>query len=92
MPSTKKSGGKKSNGGHLISLRWDDFVILGFEDWNTNDFNDLVFHVEASPSKAITDDIPEVKPDPAPPIKHIPSLKKELCLLRIYGLVKVILT
>ncbi|RHJ91694.1 LruC domain-containing protein [Parabacteroides bouchesdurhonensis] len=76
MPSKVKSGGKNSNGGHLISLRWDDFVILGFEDWNTNDFNDLVFHVESSPSSAITDDIPEVKPEPENPDKTYTITKK----------------
>lgn len=49
----------------MATFQVNGFVIMGFEDWTSTprDYNDLVFHVESDPVDAITDEIPEVKPD-----------------------------
>ena len=50
----------------MASFQINGFVVIGFEDWTNQlkDYNDLVFHIEADPVDAITDNIPEVKPEP----------------------------
>lgn len=59
--STLNAKGQK----YMASFHINGFVILGFEDWpnQKRDYNDLVFHVESDPVDAITENIPEVKPD-----------------------------
>lgn len=50
---------------HTAKFRVDDFVVLAFEDWKTDqDYNDIQFNVWSNPIEAIiTPDIPNVKPD-----------------------------
>lgn len=52
-------------------LRYNDFVVVGFDDGDHNstsrDYLDVVFNVQSNPSDAITDEIPDVDPsDPKP--------------------------
>lgn len=49
---------------HTAAFRIDDFVVLSFEDWNDQDYNDIQFNVWSNPIEAIIKpDLPNVKPD-----------------------------
>ena len=50
---------------HTAAFRIDDFVVLSFEDWTSDDdFNDIQFNVWANPIDAIIPpDLPNVNPD-----------------------------
>ncbi len=52
---------------HTAAFRINDFVVLSFEDWNTDsDYNDVMFNVWSNPIEAIAPEVPEVpqeKPD-----------------------------
>lgn len=48
---------------HTAAFRINNFVVLAFEDWNDNDYNDVLFNVWSNPIEAIAPDVPEVKPD-----------------------------
>lgn len=49
---------------HTASFRVGDFIILSFEDFTDQDYNDIQFNVWANPIEAIiTPDIPNVNPD-----------------------------
>lgn len=49
---------------HTARFRVDDFIVLSFEDWTDQDYNDIQFNVWSNPIEAIiTPDIPNVNPD-----------------------------
>lgn len=49
---------------HTAYFRVDDFIVLSFEDWTDQDYNDIQFNVWSNPIEAIiTPDIPNVNPD-----------------------------
>lgn len=49
---------------HTASFRVGDFIVLSFEDFTDQDYNDIQFNVWANPIEAIiTPDIPNVNPD-----------------------------
>lgn len=49
---------------HTARFRVDDFIVLSFEDWTDQDYNDIQFNVWSNPIEAIiTPDIPNVDPD-----------------------------
>lgn len=49
---------------HTASFRIGDFIVLSFEDFTDQDYNDIQFNVWANPIEAIiTPDIPNVNPD-----------------------------
>lgn len=49
---------------HTARFRIDDFVVLSFEDFTDQDYNDIQFNVWSNPIEAIiTPDIPNVNPD-----------------------------
>ena len=48
---------------HTAAFRINDFVVLSFEDWTDQDYNDVQFNIWSNPIEAITPDVPEVKPD-----------------------------
>ena len=62
-------------------LRYGDFVVVGFDDGNENsgyrDYLDVMFNVQATPSDAITEDVPDVKPEEPKPV----AVKKQGLLL-----------
>lgn len=73
--SYKKNGGRgygtfystpqaNSNGRtHTAAFRINDFVVLAFEDWNTDqDYNDVQFNVWSNPIEAILPEVPDVTP------------------------------
>ena len=75
--SYKKNGGKgnatfystpkaNSNGRtYTAAFRINDFVVLSFEDYTTDeDYNDVQFNVWSNPIEAIAPEVPDVKPDP----------------------------
>lgn len=48
---------------HTVAFRINDFVVLSFEDWTDQDYNDVMFNVWSDPIEAIvTPDLPEVIP------------------------------
>lgn len=48
---------------HTVAFRINDFVVLSFEDWTDEDYNDVMFNVWSDPIKAIvTPNLPEVIP------------------------------
>lgn len=48
---------------HTVAFRINDFVVLSFEDWTDQDYNDVQFNVWSNPIEAIiTPDVPSVKP------------------------------
>lgn len=48
---------------HTAAFKINDFIVLSFEDWNDNDYNDVQFNVWSNPIEAIvTPKFPEVKP------------------------------
>lgn len=54
---------------NMAVFRHGDFVITSFEDevnGGDQDFDDLIFHVQASPAESITPGIPDVDPDKEP--------------------------
>lgn len=49
---------------HTARFRVNDFIVLSFEDWTDQDYNDIQFNVWSNPIEAIiTPDIPNVDPD-----------------------------
>ena len=59
--STKLNGDGRT---HTAAFRIDDFVVLSFEDWTDQDYNDIQFNVWSNPIEAIINpDIPDIKPD-----------------------------
>lgn len=52
---------------HTAAFRINDFVVLSFEDWTDQDYNDVMFNVWSNPIEAIVPpelpNIPEEKPD-----------------------------
>lgn len=48
---------------HTAAFKLNDFVVLSFEDWYDNDYNDVQFNVWSNPIEAIvTPNIPDVTP------------------------------
>lgn len=62
-------------------LRYGDFVVVGFDDGNENsgyrDYLDVMFNVQATPADAITDEVPDVRPEEPKPV----AVKKQGLLL-----------
>lgn len=59
--TTKLNGDGRT---HTAAFRIDDFVVLSFEDWTDQDYNDIQFNVWSNPIEAIINpDIPDIKPD-----------------------------
>ena len=59
--TTKLNGDGRT---HTAAFRIDDFVVLSFEDWTDQDYNDIQFNVWSNPIDAIINpDIPDIKPD-----------------------------
>lgn len=53
----------EDNRTHTAAFRIDDFIVLSFEDWTDEDYNDSQFNVWSNPIEAITNpDIPDLKP------------------------------
>lgn len=51
---------------HTAAFRINNFVVLSFEDWKDDDYNDVMFNVWSNPIEAIAPEVPEVpeeKPD-----------------------------
>ena len=58
------SGNNKPFYSTTAAFRIDDFVVLSFEDWTDQDYNDIQFNVWSNPIEAIINpDIPDIKPD-----------------------------
>lgn len=38
---------------HTVAFRINDFVVLSFEDWTDQDYNDVMFNVWSDPIEAI---------------------------------------
>lgn len=54
----------KGNRTHTAAFRIDDFIVLSFEDWTTDqDYNDVQFNIWSNPIEAIAPDVPPVTPD-----------------------------
>ncbi len=49
---------------HTAAFRINDFVVLSFEDWYSDDFNDVMFNIWSNPIEAIAPEVPDVTPDP----------------------------
>lgn len=49
---------------HTAAFRINDFVVLSFEDYTDQDYNDVQFNVWSNPIEAIAPDVPPVTPDP----------------------------
>lgn len=47
---------------HTAAFSVGDFIVLSFEDWHNQDYNDVQFNILSDPIKAITDSIPPVPP------------------------------
>lgn len=48
---------------HTAAFRIDDFIVLSFEDWDDNDYNDVQFNLWSNPIEAIvTPELPDVEP------------------------------
>ena len=47
---------------HTAAFRIGEFIVLSFEDWADQDYNDVQFNVWSNPIEAIAPDVPEVKP------------------------------
>ena len=53
----------EDNRTHTAAFRTDDFIVLSFEDWTDEAYNDSQFNVWSNPIEAITNpDIPDLKP------------------------------
>ena len=53
----------EDNRTHTAAFRIVDFIVLSFEDWTDEDYNDSQFNVWSNPIEAITNpDIPDLKP------------------------------
>lgn len=48
---------------HTAAFRIKDIIVLSFEDWKDQDYNDVQFNVWSNPIEAIAPDVPIVKPD-----------------------------
>lgn len=49
---------------HTAAFRIDDFIVLSFEDWTDQDYNDIQFNVWSNPIEAIiSPEIPDINPD-----------------------------
>lgn len=49
---------------HTAAFKVGDFIVLSFEDWTDQDYNDVMFNIWSDPIEAIdTPDIPSVEPD-----------------------------
>lgn len=46
---------------HTAAFKIGEFIVLSFEDWTDNDYNDVIFNVWSNPVEAISPNIPEVK-------------------------------
>lgn len=47
----------EDNRTHTAAFRIDDFIVLSFEDWTDEDYNDSQFNVWSNPIEAITNPI-----------------------------------
>lgn len=48
---------------HTAAFKVDKFIVLSFEDWTDQDYNDVQFNIWSTPEEAITPDIPSVDPE-----------------------------
>lgn len=48
---------------HTAAFRIEDFIVLSFEDWDDQDYNDVQFNVFSNPIEAIAPDVPSVDPE-----------------------------
>ena len=47
---------------HTAALKINDFIVLSFEDWTDQDYNDVMFNIWSNPIEAIAPDVPSVDP------------------------------
>lgn len=48
---------------HTAAFQVDDFIVLSFEDWDDNDYNDIQFNIWSNPIEALKPDIPIIDPE-----------------------------
>lgn len=48
---------------HTAAFRINDFVVLSFEDYTDDDYNDVQFNVWSNPIEAVAPNVPSVTPD-----------------------------
>lgn len=61
--STTELNPEKPKRTHTAAFRIDDFVVLSFEDWDDQDYNDVQFNIFSNPIEAILPDVPPVDPE-----------------------------
>lgn len=47
---------------HTAAFKVGDFIVLSFEDWTDQDYNDVQFNILSNPIEAIAPDVPSVDP------------------------------
>lgn len=47
---------------HTAAFKINDFIVLSFEDWTDQDYNDVMFNIWSNPIEAIAPDVPSVDP------------------------------
>ena len=78
---------------HTAAFRIDDFVVLSFEDWTDQDYNDIQFNVWSNPIEAIINpDIPDINLTVATRIRNTVWNTKESSLSKIIGPERVTMT
>lgn len=58
--STQKMNGDDRK--HTAAFKVGDFIVLSFEDWTDQDYNDVQFNILSNPIEAIAPDVPSVDP------------------------------
>lgn len=58
--STQKMNGDDRK--HTAAFKVGDFIVLSFEDWTDQDYNDVQFNILSNPIEAIAPDVPTVDP------------------------------
>lgn len=58
--STQKMNGDGRK--HTAAFKVGDFIVLSFEDWTDQDYNDVQFNILSNPIEAIAPDVPSVDP------------------------------
>lgn len=48
---------------HTAAFKVNDFIVLSFEDWKDQDYNDVMFNVWSNPIEAIAPEVPDATPD-----------------------------
>lgn len=48
---------------HTAAFKVNDFIVLSFEDWTDQDYNDVMFNIWTNPIEAIAPEVPEVEPE-----------------------------